>query len=226
MTSSVFLSFAVPRLRQCFVFWQNIADKTLFGFQAYSHTSSVNWHSWYILFVHPVDIETKHCGFQFKEFSIFPRSRSLEGGTLQYEHLESGDGTRYMPLSEHFVLADRIADDDNGNFQQTKHGTASVPASSAAPFSKTRDSSGQGSQSKKWQGASEVPKDSSSSGNSDGSGGDSGENNPNGKFYDQNQLEERKEEYLHIFFLDKSYGKKQIVVDITNSKTTCEVFLN
>ncbi len=39
---SVFLSFSVPRLRQFFVFWQNIADKTLFESQVYSQTTCVS----------------------------------------------------------------------------------------------------------------------------------------------------------------------------------------
>ncbi len=149
----------------------------------------------------------------------------MEGGNPRYEDLESQDGLRYSLSSGNVVLADCIVDDDNGNLQQTKHGDASAPESGTAPSSKAGDSSGQGGQPQDGQGPSEVPKDSSSSGSGDGSGRNGGENNPDGRVYNQNQPPESREEYLHIVLLDKSYGKKQVGVDITNSKTTCEVFL-
>ena len=42
MILSVVLASSVPRLRQCFVFWQNVSEGDLFDFQAHSDTSCVS----------------------------------------------------------------------------------------------------------------------------------------------------------------------------------------
>ena len=135
---------------------------------------------------------------------------------LQYDDLESSGGIRYPPLPVKVVSTDCIADDSNRNIQQTGHGATSIFGSGTDITSAPDGAHGPDAQSSSGQGALDLSQNASSPGNGRGSGGDEDGNNFNAGSGRRYRPNDSTGEYLHVILPDRSYGKRQVVVDIAN----------
>ena len=157
---------------------------------------------------------------------------------MQYDDLESREGNNYPPLPVIVVSTDCTANVSNGNIQQAGHGAASASGSATAVTSMPDATHELGPQLWFGQGSSDLSPNVSSPGNGGGSGGNNEGNNSNapgngggsggneeGNNSNAASSQYSMGEYLHIILPDRSYGKRQVVVDIADLRTDYEVFL-